>query len=69
MNARLPTFRTERGDLMNYGVKEICRDCKFARDKYGGSCYCVKYGIVIGYSKRNCVGYERNEVQKPKDNH
>ena len=52
---------------MNHVVKEVCRDCKYARDKYGGSCYCVKYGIVIGYSKKVCVGYERDEIRKQKD--
>ena len=53
---------------MEYGKREICRECKNARDRYGGSCYCVKYGIIIGYSKRECRGFEREQVPQPENN-
>ena len=40
-------------------MKEVCRDCKYAKDKAGQSCYCTKYGMIIGYGKIYCVSYER----------
>ena len=36
----------------------ICMKCRFARDRFRESCYCTKYGIIIGYSKKECRGYE-----------
>ena len=39
-------------------MKDICRTCKYAKDKGHNSCYCVKYGIIIGYGKTRCVSYE-----------
>ena len=29
----------------------ICEHCKNAKDKRGAACYCVQYGIIIGYPK------------------
>lgn len=55
-------------------MKEVCRDCKYAKEKSGRSCYCTKYGIIIGYGKIHCVSYEpkrgsdRVEVHERKDN-
>lgn len=37
---------------------DVCRRCKHAKDKGHNSCYCVKYGIIIGYGKTHCVSYE-----------
>ena len=44
-------------------MQNVCRNCKYAKEKGWNSCYCVKYGIIIGYSKTNCVSheYERGE--------
>ena len=39
-------------------MKEVCRDCIHAKDKGRNSCYCTKYGIIIGYSKIYCVSHE-----------
>ena len=39
-------------------MKDVCRDCRHAKDKGRDSCYCTKYGIIIGYSKIYCVSYE-----------
>lgn len=39
--------------------KVICKTCRNARDQFGRSCYCIKYGIIIGYSKTKCDGFER----------
>lgn len=54
-------------------MKEICKECEYARDKFGKSCYCVKLGIIIGYSKQECRQFERagerEQVQEPKDVH
>lgn len=40
-------------------VTEVCRTCRNAKDQFGKSCYCIKYGIIIGYSKVQCDGFER----------
>jgi len=40
----------------------VCLSCKHAKQKFRESCYCVKYGITIGYSKLDCGGYEREQV-------
>ena len=48
---------------MDKGQKEICRDCDYAKHRFGGSCYCVKYGYIIGYSKTECRGYENGKEQ------
>ena len=51
------------------GKREVCRECAHAKDKaHGGACYCTKYGIIIGYSKQDCRGFEREQVRKP-ENH
>ena len=53
---------------MNEEHREICRNCRHARDRFGGSCYCIKYGYIIGFSKKECRGYEhheREQVRKP----
>lgn len=47
---------------MGYG-RPLCAECKHGKDRYKTSCYCVKYGIMIGYSKRECRGFE-SEVQE-----
>ena len=52
---------------MNYGSKEVCRDCANAKNHTGQSCYCTKYGIIIGYSKTECRGYEREQVRERED--
>ena len=52
---------------MNTDRVEICRVCANARDKYGGACYCTKYGMTIGYSKTSCRGFEREQVSQQKD--
>ena len=35
-----------------------CMRCRNARDRFGESCYCTLYGIIIGYSKESCRGFE-----------
>ena len=44
-------------------MKKVCRDCEHSKDRFNDSCYCKKYGIIIGYSKEYCVSYrpERGE--------
>lgn len=49
------------------GKEKICPKCEHAKKKSGESCYCVKYGIIIGYSKTSCRGFEREQVQERKD--
>jgi hypothetical protein len=37
----------------------VCLNCHWARQKFRESCFCVKYGITIGYSKISCKGWKR----------
>ena len=54
---------------MQYSTEKekVCPKCEHAKKKSGESCYCVKYGIIIGYSKTSCRGFEREQVQERKD--
>ena len=36
-----------------------CTDCQYAKQKFRDSCYCTRYGIIIGYSKKDCKGWEK----------
>ena len=38
-----------------------CLDCYYARQKFRESCYCIRFGIIIGYSKKECSGYKKEE--------
>lgn len=40
----------------------VCVKCEHAKQKHNDSCYCVKYGIIIGYGKVSCDGYEDEQV-------
>lgn len=42
----------------------VCTGCKWSKDHAQGACYCIKYGIVIGYPKADCRGCEREQVRK-----
>ena len=53
--------------MENYGDAR-CRTCKNAKQRFGEQCYCTLYGIIIGYSKGTCRGYESEQVQEPEDN-
>lgn len=46
----------------------LCPKCEHARQKFRESCFCTQYGIIIGYSKTICGGFEREQVRKPEDN-
>ena len=41
-----------------------CLDCEYAKQKFRESCYCTQYGIIIGYSKRECKGYKKEELNE-----
>ena len=43
------------------GVRDACKECKWVKYKQSGACYCVKYGIIIGYPKMWCGGFEERE--------
>ena len=38
-----------------------CMNCEWAKSKFRESCYCVKYGIVIGYTKITCKGWKHEQ--------
>lgn len=42
-----------------------CKGCAYARDRFGDSCFCVLYGIIIGYGKGACKGFD--EIREPED--
>ena len=46
---------------------KICMECAHGRQRFNDSCYCVKYGIIIGYSKTSCRGYDRDEIRECQD--
>ena len=46
----------------------VCASCAHARQKFRESCYCVQYGITIGYGKIDCKGWKREQVSQPEDN-
>ena len=46
---------------------KLCADCAHGRQRFRDCCYCVKYGIIIGYGKKECRGYEREQVQESED--
>lgn len=54
---------------MNDAMIDSCKNCEHAKQKAGNSYYCVKFGIIIGYPKRTCRGYEREreQVREQKD--
>lgn len=39
-------------------MQNVCRSCKYAKEKGWNTCYCVKYGMIIGFSKTHCVSHE-----------
>ena len=40
---------------------EDCRGCKWAKDKWHDSCYCVYYGYIRSKPKKDCWGWEKDE--------
>ena len=44
--------------------RAVCLECKHGKQRFMACCYCVKYGITIGYSKTECRGFEREQVQE-----
>lgn len=36
----------------------LCKGCRFAKDRFRESCFCVQYGIIITYGKKTCKGYK-----------
>ena len=58
------------GFLMEYAREPdlLCMKCEHAKQRFRESCYCTKYGIIIGYSKTICGGFEREQVREPEDN-
>ena len=62
----------ENGQKRGKEMKAVCLDCKYAKDKAGKSCYCTKFGIIIGYSKIACAfhkerGADREQIPQRKD--
>lgn len=52
-------------------MKDVCKECRYAKEKPGQSYYCVKYGIVMGHGKIYCLAFERDtnaeEISEHKD--
>lgn len=46
---------------MNNGIRDVCKECDWAKYRQSGACYCTKHGIIIGYPKMWCVGFEERK--------
>ena len=46
----------------------VCLSCKYAKNRFRESSFCVLYGYIIGYPKIDCRGYKRDKVQEPENN-
>ena len=50
----------------------LCKKCKWAKDNWHESCYCVYYGYIVWKGKKECWGYdisEKVEEDEQTDNH
>lgn len=56
-------------------MPNLCKGCRWAKDKFGESCYCVYYGYIVHRGKENCWGNEitleeqRSAENEQADNH
>ena len=48
-------------------TQKLCLSCEFARQRFKESCYCIKYGYIIGYPKEECRGWEREQIPQHTD--
>ena len=48
-------------------TNEICRVCVHSNNIGRDGCYCILYGIIIGYSKHECRGFKREQVPEQED--
>lgn len=39
----------------------LCLSCEWAKSNFRESCYCIKYGYIIGYPKMDCKAYVNSE--------
>lgn len=49
--------------------KNLCKDCKWAKDPWHESCFCVYYGFIVYRGKSDCWGYEISGKEKEKESH
>ena len=47
--------------------EEGCSRCAYGKQRCGESCYCVLYGIIIGYPKKDCRGFADEQVRERQD--
>lgn len=47
-------------------IRNLCKDCRWAKDHFGESCFCVHYGIIVTYGKEKCKGH--GKVRQQEDN-
>ena len=45
----------------------LCKNCKYAKDKWNDACYCVYYGYIVSRGKTDCWGYEPREPEGEQD--
>ena len=38
--------------------QNICKSCRYSKDHFRESCYCVQYGFIVTYGKEKCKGYK-----------
>ena len=45
-------------------MREICKRCGWSRSRMRDSCYCTKFGIIIGYSKVSCDSFKEEDGEQ-----
>lgn len=44
----------------------LCKTCKWSKDKWHDACYCVYYGFIVSRGKDKCWGHETKEKKEEK---
>lgn len=39
-------------------AENLCKTCRWAKDKWHESCFCTYYGYIVSHGKSDCWGYE-----------
>lgn len=49
--------------------QNLCKTCKWAKDKWNESCFCIYYGYIVSRGKNKCWGHEVNgKIDNKKEN-
>lgn len=45
-------------------MRDVCKDCRYAKPYSNDYCNCVKYGCPIRYGRAFCISWERDEREQ-----